>query len=280
MGGFEQDTIFGGEGNDSLSGNLGDDSIIAGLGNDTVIGGGGSDIINLTASVDGQVQPVGSNLVVLDQTDSTTDTIIGFDTDDSIGLGVNTYLLPGVTEFFVIDGSQFIGTFPTPSGGSVTIADTDLDEPLALLGLQFGVLTIQDFANLQPGDTIADLPTEARDNLLAFGEQVNNAKYVAQITQGQYDNLIDEFYARLENNTTEFPAVNVRFLSVINGDQTDLYYSSNGDFSTDSTTNRLIASVEGLSGFTASNPLDIAAIAAGNTLSLDTIAASTQLVVV
>lgn len=194
----------------------------------------------------------------------------------TIGLSAGDFGFPTtLTEFFIIDGSQFAPEIARLYPDATPEELTKLN--IGALSAQFGVITISE-ANairLNPG---ADIPEAVQDKIVAFGEMLNDSKYIPQVTLEQSDTLLSGFYDLiLENGITP---VNNRFFSVLDtkgttvttDDITTLYFSADGQFDLGTST-VVTESLMGFSGYTPSNPITPPAI-----LSLETISASTELV--
>jgi hypothetical protein len=172
-----------------------------------------------------------------------------------------------LTEFFVIDGAQFATLVPPDS-------DNALQRSIGALGLQFGIITVAEAAGLAANPPV--IPDAVRDKLVAFGEDLNDPKYIPQVTEAQSDTLLPGFYTLISNNG--LTPVDNRFFSVIDtndttattDDVTTLYFSSNGQF--DLGTSTVVSTLAaGIDGFTPSNPPN-------TPVTLDTIVASTQII--
>jgi hypothetical protein len=154
-------------------------------------------------------------------------------------------LLSGVTEFFLIDGAQFA---PLSVGTPPQAVNTSIKG----LAAQFDII---------PGTAVTNpLTLDQFEDVVDFGNELNNIQYIPQVTLEQRDELLNSFYDLI--NLNEFATVNNRFLSVIdtNGtpdsadDLTTLYYSPTGNFLGSSTDNQSIG-IYNSGGFTPSNPL-------------------------
>ena len=104
VGGLGQDTITGSTAIDSIDGGLGNDTIVGGGGNDTLLGNGGNDLITVagtSVSVDGGD---GDDVINMDSTLSSGDTVAGGADVDTLALDAATTAenSQGVTGFEVL----------------------------------------------------------------------------------------------------------------------------------------------------------------------------------
>jgi hypothetical protein len=230
-----------------------------------VTGTGGVTVQGTTAElaqVLGSVTP-GSGVTVSAQ-DTTNNTI-------AVGLSSTKYGVPAGTSLFVIDGAQFDPLIPDNANAQ--------NNSIAALAIQFGVLPPSLAPQINAGQEIT-LTLAQFTAVKDFGKELNNVKYIPQVTLNQKDTLLNGFYDLISDNG--LTPVENRFLSVIDtkgtpattDDITTLYFSPTGDFRTTSTNLETI-SLYNTSGFTPSNLPTLA-----TDLSLDTIAANTQITVV
>jgi hypothetical protein len=155
-----------------------------------------------------------------------------------------------------ISSSQFPGV---PAGSPVYIIDvtgstlptgtnpSNVVSVISNLGVQFG--------EIAPGSD--PLVPPQRQALINFGNLINDAKYIAQISQVQYNQgLANQFYDIITNNGVT--PVDTRFLSVKNGTNTVLYYDAAGEFGPtvgvgNTVADQVVANLTGQNAFTASN---------------------------
>ncbi|BAQ61650.1 alkaline phosphatase [Geminocystis sp. NIES-3708] len=180
-----------------------------------------------------------------------------------------------------INSTQFPGV---PAGDSVYVIDvtgsqlpagtvpSNVVSVIGGLGVQFGEIA----AGSDP------LVNPQRQALINFGNLINDAQYIAQISQAQYNQgLANEFYRIITNNGVT--PVETRFLSVKDGTNTTLYYDAAGQFGPivgagNTVADQVVTTLTGQNAFIPSNigtNLDLPG-QTGGTL----IPASTQIVVI